>query len=317
MTAPEEQCASGDRSERKIIRGFTLLEVLIAIVVTALIGLLIVQLIGATTSATRQSNRGIDAAAQARLAFDRLGTDLAARLRRRDVDFQATGSFAAGTNNALLFYSEVTSPGLATTNNRGISLVGYRISTNTETPRRCLLRAGRALNWTDKGFLGSSTNGLAAPLSSSPVSLASDDFDVLAPAVIHAAVGFQLYPDGKSATLADGSAIATARGQVVYSPPVRIASDGTPSTEIDISRISSLVLGVVAMDPRSMDLLDDSQVAQLAAAFPAPGTGELPMAKWGAVAEDAASLPATIPLPARQSLRVFQRAFPITPYTPP
>lgn len=295
---------------------FTLLEVLVAVAVTALLGVLIVQLITATTSATLQSNRGIDAAAQARLAFDRIGMDLAARLRREDVDFVAASSLAASTNTPLLFYAEVTSAGLASTNNRGLSLVGYRISTNAEMPRRCLLRAGRPVAWSDAGFLGSNTNGLPVPLPAAPGGPAASDFDVLASAVIHAAVGFQLYPDGQPARLANGDSIAKAGGQVVYSAPVRSNPDGTPSSLIDVARISALIVGIVAMDPRAMELLDDSQVGAIAAAFPAPETGRLPLALWASIADNPNSFPASIPLPARQAPRVFQRAFPITPYIP-
>jgi type II secretory pathway pseudopilin PulG len=302
--------------KRPFRAAFTLLEILVAVAVTALLGVLIVQLIAATTSATQQSNRGIDAASQARLAFDRIGMDLAARLRRTDVDFAATSSLAASTNTPLLFYSEVTSAGLATTNNRGLSLVGYQISTNAEMPRRCLLRGGRAVGWADGGLIGSSTNGLPAPLSTAPLRLEPGDFDVLASAVIHAVVGFQLYPDGQSARLANGDVVPEAAGQWVYSAPVRLNPDGAPSALIDVTRISSLIVGVVAMDPRTMDLLNDSQVGQLAAAFAAPDNGQLPMAKWAAIADNPDSFPASIPLPARQSLRVFQRAFPVTPFVP-
>lgn len=297
-------------------RAFSLLEILVAIAITALIGALIVQLITATTAATQQSNRGIDAASQARLAFDRLNLDLSARVRRPDVDFAAAGGFTTGGSAPLLFFSEVTSAGVPSAGNRGVSLVGYRIGTNAESPRRCLLRAGRALSWTNAGFVGFSTNGLPSPLSSSPVALVDADFDVLAPAVIQAAMGFQLYPDGKPATLRDGSQVPSCRGQIVYSPPVRRDASGQPTAFVDPSRIAALIVGVVAMDVRTIERLSDGEVGALAAAFTTPDDGTLPMAKWGPVADNASALDASVPLPARQSLRVFQRAFPITPYTP-
>lgn len=294
MTAPRFFC-----------RGFTLLELMVAIAVTALIGVLIVQIIAATTAATRQSNKGIDAAAQARLAFDRLGMDLAARVRRSDVDF-----FAGTNGDFLAFYSEVTSAGVSSADNRGVSVVGYRIGTNAETPRRCLLRAAKAIAWSDAGFVGKDTNGLPAKVT------APSDPDALAPALLHTAVGFQLYPDGQPARLADGRTIPEARGQVVYSPPVREGADGLPSDLVDPGRIAALIVGVVAMDPQSAELLEDSQVAALADGFPSPADGELPVAKWAAIADNPANFPSSIPLPARQSLRVFQRAFPVNPYSP-
>lgn len=302
-------------SARSPRRAFTLLEILVAVAITALIGVLIVQLISATTTATQQSNRGIDAASQARLAFDRLNLDLSARVRRMDVDLTASPDLAAGSA-PLLFFSEVTSAGIPSADNRGVSLVGYRIGTSPETPRRCLLRAGAPLSWSQAGFIGTSTNGLPTPLSSAPVALADADFDALAPAVIHAAMGFQLYPDGQPATLQNGSQVTSCRGQIVYSPPVRRDASGQPTALVDPSRIAALIVGVVAMDPRTMERLTDSQVGALAAAFSLPDDGILPMAKWGPIADNASGLDPSVPLSARQSLRVFQRAFPITPFTP-
>lgn len=293
--------------------GFTLLEVLVGIALLAVIGLLIIQLITVTTRATRMSNSGIDAAAQARLAFDRIGIDLSARVKRWDVDFQATNSFAAGPPYSLMFLSEVTSAGVSATNNRGVSLVGYQIATNSEVSRPCLLRGGKALAWTTGGVTGYQTNGLPVPLSAIPVSLSPQDFDVLAPAVIRAVVGFQLYPSGEPVRLADGTQTA-ADGRVVYSPPVLYDNDGASSTMIDTSQISSLIVGLVAVDPEALKLADATQVGQLASYFPVPPAGDLPVKTWASMAEKINEMPTAVPLPVRQSTRVFQRAFPITPY---
>jgi prepilin-type N-terminal cleavage/methylation domain-containing protein len=299
-------------------RAFSLLEVLIGVVILAILGLLIAQVITATTRATRMSTIGIDAAAQARLAFDRMGLDLAALVKRRDVDFVATNSLSAGPPYSLMFLSEVTSPGIFATNNRGVSLVGYQIATTADSPTPCLLRGAVPLSWSgsnSQGVTGLQTNGLPILLSSLPVTLSAPDFDVLAPAVIRAVIGFQLRPIDADVELANGSTVR-ARGQVVYSPPVLHDSDGKASTQIDRSRISSLVVGLVAMDPDILQKLklDASQVSALAGCFPTPSDGELPVGKWTSICENAAALPDTVPLPARQSLRVFQRAFPITPY---
>jgi prepilin-type N-terminal cleavage/methylation domain-containing protein len=299
-------------------RGFTLLEVLIGVAILAILGLLIAQVITATTRATRMSNIGIDAAAQARLAFDRLGLDLAALVKRRDVDFVATNSLAAGPPYPLMFLSEVTSPGIAATNNRGVSLVGYQIAATADSPTPGLLRGAVPLAWSgsnSQGITGLQTNGLPITLASLPITLSAQDFDVLAPAVIRTVIGFQLYPSGENLDLANGTTV-TARGQVVYSPPVLYDNDGNPSSQIDRNRISSLIIGLVAMDPETLtnQKLDADQVTTLADCFPTPSDGELPVGKWTSICENASALPSSIPLPARQSLRVFQRAFPITPY---
>lgn len=298
------------------LHAFTLLELLIGFAILAIIGLLIVQLITATSRAARMSNVGIDAAAQARLAFDRLGLDLAALIKRSDIDFAATNSIASGPPYPLMFVSEVTSAGVVATNNRGVSLVGYQINTTADSPKPGLLRGSVPLAWTgpnSHGITGFKTNGLPTPASSLPISLGAQDFDVLAPAIIRAVIGFQLYPSDEDIDLANGSTVK-ARGQVVYSPPVLYDSNDNPSTQIDRSQISSLVVGLVALDPEALKQLDAGQVTTLAGCFPLPPDGELPVSNWTPICENASALPASVPLPARQSLRVFQRAFPITPY---
>ena len=294
--------------------GFTILEIAVAIALLAVIGILVTQLVAATGYATRASNRGIDAASQARLAFDRLRLDFSARVKRADVDFVVSNSLTAGPPYSLLFLSEVTSAtpqGVSFTNNRGVSVVGYQIDRATNAARQGLLRAGKALVWNDTGWTGYQTNGLPASLPNLPVTLSASDFDVLSPAVIRAAIAFQLRPDGDVVTLADGTVLPRALGQIVYSPPVRLDSNGNPSLLVDPNRIGALIVGLVAMNPDSLTQLTDAQIAELAGAFSTPPNGTLPVAAWASVAENVAGLPQSIPLAARQSLRVFQRAFPI------
>ncbi|MBN8708605.1 MAG: hypothetical protein BGO12_14865 [Verrucomicrobia bacterium 61-8] len=300
-------------------KAFTLIEVLVGVAILAILGLVIVQIITATLSASRMSNAGIDAAAQARLAFDRLGIDLAAMVRRPDIDFQSTSSFGAAPPYGLLFVSGVMAAGVGGTNNRGYSLVGYQVNVTTDTPTPCLLRGAIPIAWQGTnavGVTGYETNGLPVSLTSIGVTLSLGDFDVLAPAVIRVVVGYQLYPSGNSVSLSDGTSLQ-ALGQVVYSPPVRLDSEENPSSMTDLSCVSSLIVGVVAIDPDAVKRLKASEVAALAASFPVPSAGQYPVALWSPIAENASGLPAGVPLFARQSVRVFQRAFPINPYGAP
>lgn len=303
----------------KRLRAFTLIEILVGVAILAVLGLLIVQIIAATSSASRMSNAGIDAAAQARLAFDRMGIDLAAMVRRPDIDFQSTSSFGAAPPYGLLFVSGVVSAGLSGTNNRGYSLVGYQVNGTADTPTPCLLRGAVPISWQGTNAVsltGYQTNGLPVSLANIGVSLNPGDFDVLAPSVIRVVVGYQLYPSGDSVSLSDGSSLQ-ALGQVVYSPPVRLDSDENISSAVDLSRVSSLVIGVVAIDPDAVKRLKASEVSALAASFPVPSAGQYPVAVWSPIAENVGGLPSGVPLFARQSVRVFQRAFPINSYGAP
>lgn len=310
--------------------GFTLLELLVAMAVMLIVGLLIAQIVGAVTRAARLSNQGADATAQARLTLDRIGQDLGSTVFRPDVDFMVSPTNSPNAN-FLDLLSTLVSPdpvsASASFTNRRISRVAYRIAPSADFNNlSCLQRAGQAIGWNQSGFMGIMTNGMTTngvvtnsfPVSftnaSFPVSLAASDFDVLSPAVIQVVVGFQLYPDDSAVMLADGTLIPNARGQIVYSPPMRdTAAPG--NAYVDPSRISSLVVGVVSIDPEKLKTLTPSILNTLASAFTGvPAQGQLPVAKWMADTGNLAGLPNSVPLPVRQSVRVYQRFFPITPY---
>jgi hypothetical protein len=254
------------------------------------------------------------------MAYDRMALDFAALVKRSDVDFMATNSPTSARPDSLKFLSGVTSSGLTTSENRGMSLVAYQIGIHTDNPRRCLLRAGKAVGWSQPGLAGFRSNGLPVLFSDAtfPVSLAAVDYDILVPGVIRMVLGFQLYPDDEEVTLAGAAApqAEDSRGQIVYVPPGKklTSSDGLTQVEVvDLERISSIVVGLVALDPETLKLLNDAQTLSLASAFATPSSGT-PMALWSPLAENVSTLPAAIPLPARQAVHIFQRSFPVNPF---
>jgi prepilin-type N-terminal cleavage/methylation domain-containing protein len=310
-------------------KGFSLIELLAAIAVLSILGLVIVQITSAVSRTTSLSNRAIDADAQVRLAMERIGLDLSQLIKRQDTDFSAQNVAAGTVSNILLFLSDVGSTGISTSNNRGLSLIAYRVAPHSDNQNRaCLVRAGKAIPWNATGsiaaagFMGLQSNGLPLTFADTAFSSflpAAGDFDVLAPGVIRLIVGFQLYPDNNSVTLVDGTVVANARGQIVYSAPVKTltSTDGTTSASyIDASRIAALVIGLVAIDLDSLRLLNASQVLTLVGVFDVPANSLSPVQAWAATANNAASSAAlsSVPLPARQSLRVFERFYPITPF---
>lgn len=298
--------------------GFSLIEILVAVSVLVILGALIAQLTNATSNTTRISNRSVDAAAQARLVFDRIGLDLNKAVLREDSDFQADN--AGGNGGKFDFLSEVASADPASPapgfRNRGCSRIIYRMEKRAENGGRlCLLRGARAVDWADAGFLGLKTDGFPVRFSDAayPVAVVPEDFDVLSPAVLRMVVGFQLSPDNEEVILADGSTVAQARGQIVYSPPVRGAI--TPLNSLfDSSRVSSLVVGLVVLDLDTLKLLNETTADLLAAAFPVSvPQGARPVGYWMNQTSGLAALPDAIPLPARQAVRLYQRFYPISP----
>lgn len=331
--------------------GFSLLEVLVSVAVLAIIGLMVVQITEATSRTTRLSNRTIDAAAQARQVFDRIGTDLAALPRRKDVDFYVgNGSSSSGyyseynTSNLLLFLSRVSSAG-ATSASRKVSLVSYRLAAHPDNkdssglPRLCLIRAGVPVDWSPgwgsgQGFMGLKSDGLPVRLSDSlfpssllplaPSASQPNAFDVMASGVIKMVVGFQLYPDNQAVTLAGSAAsFGKAQGQIVYNAPIRTVTglDGTTTAEyIDLDRVSGIVVGLVVVDTASLKLLSANHISTIEGKFstPADSANLLPVQAWTSTADGLTrSLGGQVPPPALQSVRVFQRFYPVTPFPSP
>ena len=315
--------------------GFTLVEIMVALAVLVIMALAFAQITAMTSSAIHLSNQSVDASAQAYLSFDRMRMDLAALVKRTDADFLAQNpATPVGGGNLLLFLSNIASSGISSTAtgtaaNRNISMIAYQISTSSDNGGRpCLLRAGKPITWNNASFMGLGATGL--PLSFADPSFPStllpsatatpSDFDIMAPGVIRMVIGFQLYPDNLAVTLADGTTPtpATAQGQIVYSPPIRIVTPsggGTAVNYTDWKRISALVIGVVALNVDSLKVATAAQVTSLASAFPLPASGVLPLKSWTPVANTLVTLgPTTVPLPLRQTVHVFQQTFPITPY---
>lgn len=303
--------------------GFTLVEILSAVMVLILIVGVISQVASMTTRATRMSNQALDAATQARLVFGRIGADITGAVKRKDAPWDLQNPGMEGLY--LRFLSAVPSEdGTADTTgtaNRGFSLVAYQIAAHADNSGRdCLVRAGKVITRNMIGYLGLDATGLPVQFTSTgfPSALlpTSSDYDILSPGVIRMVVGYQLYPDNLQATLQDGTVVANARGQVVYSPPVRSVipfGGGSASVYPDLNRISAVVIGLVVIDADNLKLMNAAQVAALAGAFKDPTGNTLPVAAWNPVANTPSALPATVPWPARQAVRVFQCAFPITP----
>src|SRR5438477_12103505 len=125
--------------------GFTLVEVLVSIVVTALIVVMAGQLIKSATAVATSAGKHIDTDIQARAVLDRMAVDLAKMLKRNDVDYYIKAPVGYKNPNAhgngkhlrsgqpgndqIAFFSQV--PGYNSTTSTlvsPLSLVAYRIN---------------------------------------------------------------------------------------------------------------------------------------------------------------------------------------------
>lgn len=160
---------SGTRSSASAA-GFTLVEMLVATAVLALLVIMVNQLTSSATVTTNNSRKHMDSDSQARMIFDRMASDFEGMFKRPDVDCIFYKNFPSssgspGTNDALFFYSEspgyFDNPPASAAQQSSVSLVGYRINTqNSYYPNVPVLeRLGKGLTW-DGANNGSSSGSL-------------------------------------------------------------------------------------------------------------------------------------------------------------
>ncbi len=151
-------------TERRARDGFTLIELLISLAVTAMIILMVAQLMNSATAVARTGNKHIDTDTQARAVLDRMALDFAKMLKRSDIDYYVKAPIgyknpkAHGNgqklktgeqgNDSIAFFSQV--PGYYPAGAQSpVSLVAYRVnSAQTNSPTYLQLeRMGKGLLW--------------------------------------------------------------------------------------------------------------------------------------------------------------------------
>ncbi|MFZ4773757.1 MAG: PulJ/GspJ family protein [Terrimicrobiaceae bacterium] len=288
------------RDARALLRvsGFTILELLVAMAVLAMLVLMVSQLVQSGTAVIAGSRKNLGADAQAREVFGRFALDVAQMVKRPDLD--AVFSDQPG-NKKVFFYSE--SPGFASsaTNLSTLSLVGYRVG-----PTTGIERLGKGLPWSGSGgatFL-TYTNPIttnALPASTMPGTWA---------AVIGTAPDY----DG---TDADYHPLASGVFRVEYFFQKK---DGTYTLVRDQSQgfrdVSAIVLSLAVLDGDSSKIATDT--SKLAEALPGPTAANLtnnilPAELWQDIVNDSAAFAsaAGIPQAAAARVRIYQRAFPL------
>jgi len=175
--------------------GFTILELLVAMTVLALLVVMVAQLTSSATATITSSRKHMDADTQARAIFDRLAMDIGKMVKRSDVDCIVKGSNVDDPgklpvmprDDAMFIFSEA--PGywpsdLSSAQKSPVSLVGYRINpsykpvSSSPTSSYVLERVATAIPWetvTDSGgnvykgmvFLTRATPGSSPAIGSS------------------------------------------------------------------------------------------------------------------------------------------------------
>jgi prepilin-type N-terminal cleavage/methylation domain-containing protein len=254
-------------------KGFTMVELLVSMTILSLLVIAIVQITAFTGQAININSRNLDAAAQARLVFDRMGADFAARINRTDLPM--TFTIQPG-NDSFQFYSEVV--GYA--GDRQISTVGYRI--------------GPVSDQLERGATGTTFSAGPSQMTFSPATMtlpspAAADFEVLAPGVFRLEVCY-LIKSGSHAGL--------------YSN----LTWGANANPNDYSNVAAFVVAIAVMDTQSLKLVSSSQLTSLVGAFSSTTDGFDPISAWNTAINSGLTV-SGVPPRVCQNVHVYERTF--------
>ena len=206
---------------RRLGAGFTLLEILVAMCILALLVLFVGQIIDLTGQSISINSKKLDADQQVRMALDMIGTDIGSRLKRSDVSHGCTKKEG---NDTLAWYSEVDNYEGA----RRVTAVGYRIRGNDAPAGQAhqLQRGVKGTEWEgDQGVLFSQ----AFPTISDP------DYEVLSDSILRMEFAYMK---------TDGSFSNTAKPDLSDITAIVVAVavlDPTSRKQVDESELTALV----------------------------------------------------------------------------
>ena len=265
-------------------RGFTILELLVAGTVLALLVVLVAQMVGSASLITSGSRKRMAADEEARMVFDWMASDFARMIKREDVDNLFV---SAPVNDEMYFYSE--SPALYTNaslaSNSPIALVGYRVNGYR------LERYGEGKTWDDLKFLTYSNGTLNPGTRISTNLLDTNNYQVISPSVFRMEYVFLM----KSGTtnVSGGTNTATNYSQ-------------TNVVGLGMKDVSAVVVTLGVLDETSRKIVDTNALGTIAGIM--PDASAAPMSgPW------TTNVAALTDLRARAATRVYQRYFPINP----
>lgn len=278
---------------------FTLLELLAAMALLAVLVAGAVGIINAVANNTTSSNESAGAAARARAVFDRLDQDLLHRLKRPDVPAVRWNGGRADTPQAsspVIISLVAEAPGAAESGGGeraegSPAVIQYRLVSDAPSSGDgvgavpALQRAAEAMLAADfKPFSRMATALGLGPSGSKPTApeTGPDEFVTFCPGVIALAVG---------SLGADGSYLAPSGGEL---------KDG-----------QNAVVAVAVVDDGALIKATPEQVGALIRAVPVPVAGTaLPLEQWTGLRDG--GVPAGVPEFLWNSLRFYQRLIPLS-----
>jgi len=295
MTARVTMIEAGTQRERDA-RAFTLLEMMVALMVLVLMVVLTAQITGNTSKVTSGITRQLDADAEARGVFDRMGADFSQMVIRPDVDTLflglPLGFVGADHNDQLYFYSQVPAYSTNVAQQSPLALIAYRVRNQR------LERLGASRSWDEILFLtpSNSLTGFDPNALLQNLGDVTNHFQVIAPSVFRMEAAFLMKP---GTTNGDGS-VNTINSYAKMNDAV--------NPRHGFANVAAIVVALGVLDQTSRAAASGPELDSLASLLPDASTnGGIPLAAWSSNAFSASD----IPLAVRSHVRFYIRHFPL------
>ena len=308
----------GERLTTKQAAGFSLVELLVAMSITALLLVLTTQILTQTSGAIRLANTQRDIGAQGRTVLDRVAADLSTAMLTGGstvVFNDETGAAnEKGSQIGFMCLSRTRGPSTAPR----ASIVAYAVRPTTETvvdqsiTYGCVHRADA-----ESLFSGGSFSTLALAFTGLPSASHPANSEAAASGIVRFHISFvldngqivQIPPSYTmvsptsvtSTTFLNGKILAPGRIPIAFFPenaPVAGAMTGR--------YVKSLVVAVACLEPSVLAKASAAQLEELQTTLGRPGVGETPLAKWQSELKNLTFRPIL------QSIRFYQRTIPVS-----
>jgi prepilin-type N-terminal cleavage/methylation domain-containing protein len=294
--------------------GFTLIEVLVACSILALLVVIVAQMVGSASSLSSNSKKRLDADDEARMVFDRITGDINGMLKRRDVNPLFLPN--AG-NDAFFFYSQAPAYlSNSSASNSQIAIIGYFMTNSAST--NGLVRLGSGQAWDSLSF----TNSMGAAVTAASIN--PTNLHLIAPDVFRMEYALLMKPGSTNNTNGQGPVSAITLGASSSS-----ASTNGPNVVFQTNNagqgmkdVAGIIVAIAILDPTSRVIVSSNALATLASnsmsdasLSPSNSSGlingaasnGIPMDDW----RTNALISPNIPSAARGQIRIYQRYIPI------
>lgn len=263
--------------KRRRLRGFTIVELLVATAVLALMLALLVQIANHTLQASRVTTQQLESTQSSRRVLDTLASDLAYSV------------FSSGATIIVQPRAGSVSLSLLTSGRGPITeLAPPRfLAINYKLEKHQIIRSYRSIDWTKQNLLEEAESAASVVENTAPLADGVLQFAVLAVLENGEIVSVTSLPQS-----AGVSQPTTYQGEVVPTGWTALIPARRPFTS-NSERVKSLLFAMASVDRQNFQLLSESQKNIL----PTPTTSD-PIKEWE---DDLAS--ADLPAPARAAIR--------------